>query len=160
MRTLACFVVLAAGVLNAQRSIPNIEGETLSGKKVSLPRELGSESALLIIGFTHSSQTQTKAWSLRVHSRFPTWSIAVLEDVPRLVRGMVSHSIKSSIPKEQYDRFLLVYHGEKELKQAAGFEQPDDAYLLVIDRVGVVRWSFHGPVTDAAVEEVAGQFSH
>lgn len=147
-------------MLHAQRSIPNIEGETLSGKKVSLPRELGSESALLIIGFTHSSQAQTKAWGVRVSGRFPTWSIAVLEDAPRLVRGMISHGIKGSVPKEQYDRYLLVYHGEKELKQAAGFERPDDAYLLVIDKAGAVRWSFHGPETDAAMEQLAGQFSH
>jgi hypothetical protein len=40
--------------------------ETLSGKKVSLPSDLGSESALLVIGFTNGSQAQTKAWSLRV----------------------------------------------------------------------------------------------
>src|SRR5215475_2875347 len=111
MRTLACLLALWAGMLHAQRSIPNIEGETLSGKKVSLPRDMGGKPALLIIGFTHGSQEQTKAWSIRVHGRFPTWSIAVLEDVPRLIRGMVSHSIKSSLPKEQYDRFLLVYRG-------------------------------------------------
>jgi hypothetical protein len=157
MRTLVCLLALCAGILDAQGSIPNIEGETLSGKKVSLPRDLGSKPALLIIGFTHGSQAQTKAWSLRVQDRFLTWSIAVLEDVPRLVRGMVTHSIKSAIPKEQYDRFLLLYRGEKELKQVAGFDRPDDAYLLVIDGAGAVRWSCHGSVTGAAVEEIGRQ---
>jgi hypothetical protein len=147
-------------MLQAQGSIPNIQGETLSGKKVSLPGDLGSQSALLIIGFTHGSQAQTKAWGLRVHDRFPTWSIAVLEDVPRLVRGMVSHSIKNSIPKDQYDRFLLVYHGEQQLKEAAAFDRPDDAYLLVIDSTGTVRWRGHGPVSDAALEEISSRLSH
>jgi hypothetical protein len=154
MRTLACLLALSAGLLHAQGSIPPIEGETLSGKKISLPAALGSDSAVLIIGFTHASQTQTKAWGQRVHDRFPTWSIAVLEDVPRLVRGMVSHSIKGAIPKDQYDRFLLVYHGEKGLKQAAGFDRPDDAYVLVIDKTGSIRGSYHGPVTDTAIEQI------
>jgi hypothetical protein len=158
MRTFARLLVLCAGVLHAQRAIPNIEGETLSGKKVLLTGDIGSESALLIIGFTHGSQAQNKAWGLRVGGRFPTWSIAVLEDVPQLVRGMVSHGIKGGIPKEQYDRFLLVYHGEKQLKEAAAFDRPDDAYLLVIDRAGAIRWRFHGPVSDAAVEQIAVQF--
>ena len=159
MRTLACLLVaLCAGSLHAQRSMPIVEGETLAGKKVSLPRDLGSKPALLIIGFTHGSQAQTKAWGLRVRDRFPTWSIAVLEDVPHLVRGMVSRGIKGGIPKEQYDRFLLVYHGEKQLKEAAAFDRPDDAYLLVIDRAGAIRWRFHGPVSDAAVEQIAVQF--
>jgi predicted transcriptional regulator len=73
---------------------------------------------------------------------------------------MVTHGIKGSVPKEQYDRFILVYHGEKELKQAAGFDRPDDAYLLVIDRTGAVHWSFHGPVTDAAVEQIGQHLNH
>jgi len=111
--------------------------------------------AILILGFTHGSQAQTKAWGARVGRRFPAWSIAVLEDVPRLVRGMVSHSIKSSIPKEQYGHFVLVLHGEKELKQAAGFDRPDDAYLLLIDASGRIQWSCHGAPTDAAIDEIA-----
>jgi hypothetical protein len=160
VRTLACLLAICAGVLHAQQPLPAIEGETLSGKKVSLPDATGGRSALLIIGFTHGSQTQTKAWSLRVRDRFPAWSIAVLEDVPRLIRGMVSHSMKSDVPKEQHDRFVLVYHGEKQLKQAAGFDRPDDAYLLVIDPAGDIRLSLHGPVTDAAVEQIASQFAH
>ena len=160
MRTLCCLLFAAFGALHAQQAISPIEGETLSGKKVTLPAAAGGEPALLIIGFTHGSQAQAKAWTLRVHDRFPAWSIAVLEDVPRLVRGMATHGIRSGTPKDQYDRFLLVFHGEKQLKQAAGFDHPDDAYLLVIDGAGAIRWSFHGPVTDAAVEQLAGQFPH
>jgi hypothetical protein len=160
MRSIACLLIVCAGALCAQRSIPAIEGETLSGKKMSLPAAAGGQPALLIIGFTHASQAQTKAWSARVHDRFPAWSIAVLEDVPRLVRGMATHGIRSATPKEQFDRFLLVYHGEKELKEAAGFDRPDDAYLLVIDGTGAIRWSYHGPVTDAAVEQIGVEFKH
>lgn len=138
-------------MLSAQ-PLPRIEGETLSGKKVTLP---DGRPAVLIIGFTHGSQAQTKAWSQRIHNQIDTWSISVLEDVPRLMRGMVSHSIKGSIPREEHDRFLLVYHGEKELKQAAGFDRPEDAYVLAIDASGAVLWRFHGSVTDAAAEQAA-----
>jgi hypothetical protein len=160
MRSVFCLVAVCAGVLQAQQNLPVIDGETLAGKKASLPAAAGGQPALLIIGFTHGSQTQTKAWSLRVHDRFPAWSIAVLEDVPRLVRGMATHGIKSGTPKDQYDHFLLVYHGEKQLKEAAGFDRPDDAYLLAIDGTGVVRWRYHGPVTDQAVEQIGEQLHH
>jgi hypothetical protein len=159
MRTLICLLALCAGRLLAQQTLPAVDGETLSGKKVSLPAAAAGQPALLIIGFTHGSQTQTKAWAMRVRGRFPTWSIAVLEDVPRLVRGMATHGIKSGTPKDQYDRFLLVYHGEKQLKQAAGFDSPDDAYLLVIDGTGAIRWSYHGTVTDAAIEQIASHLN-
>jgi hypothetical protein len=160
MRGLSCLLTLCAGLACAQQAIPSIDGETLSGRKVSLPAALGGSPALLIVGFTHASQAQTKAWSTRVSGRFPAWSIAVLEDVPRLVRGMATHGIKSGTPKDQYDHFLLIYHGEKKLKEAAGFDRPDDAYLLVVDGAGAVRWSYHGPVTDVAVEQIASQLNH
>jgi hypothetical protein len=160
MRGFSFTLALCASLLHGQQFIPPVEGETLSGNKVSLPAATGGHSALLIIGFTHGSQNQAKAWSLRVRDRFPAWSVAVLEDIPRLVRGMVARSIKSGTPRELHDRFVLVYRGEKQLKQAAGFDRPDDAYLLVIDPAGAIRWSFHGPVTDAAMEQVGRQFKH
>jgi hypothetical protein len=76
-----------------------------------------------------------------------------------MVRGMATHGIKSGTPKDQFDHFLLVFHGEKQLKRAVGFDRPDDAYLLVIDGAGVIRWSFHGPVTDAAMEQIAARLA-
>ena len=85
------------------------------------------------------------------------YSIAVLQDVPKLVRGMAVHGIKSGVPPEQQGRFLLVYHNEAELKQAAGFATPDDAYLLVLEPGGAIRWRFHGPVTDSAIEQLLAQ---
>ncbi|HLH20260.1 MAG TPA: hypothetical protein VKX45_23745 [Bryobacteraceae bacterium] len=159
MRNLACLAALFCGIALAQTALPEIQGQTLSGKAVTLPAAAGGKPALLILGFTHGSQTQTKAWEARAAGLGPVWSIAVLEDVPRLVRGMALHGIKSSIPKERYDRFVVVYRGEKELKQAVGFGPPDDAYLLAIDAGGAIRWRYHGPVTDAAVEEIRKQLA-
>jgi hypothetical protein len=151
------FILLAFSIvcLNAQETFPTTQAETLTGKKVTVP---DGHPAVFIIGFTRASQTQTKAWSQRISNRFPTWSVSVLEDVPRLMRGMVTHAIKGSIPNEQHDRFLLVYHNEKELKQTAGFDQPDDAYLVVVDAGGAIKWRYHGAVTDDAVKQLAGQF--
>jgi hypothetical protein len=151
---------LCCGLAYGQQAMPATEGETLSGRKVSLPAAAEGQPALLIIGFTHGSEVQTKAWSQRMRERLPVWSIAVLEDVPGLVRGMAKHGIKSAVPKEQYDRFVLVYHGEKQLKQVAGFEKGDDAYVLAIDKAGVITWRFHGPASDAAVDQAMRQFPH
>lgn len=146
-------LLLNAALLYSQQRLPAIEGETLAGAKVTLPAALGT-ATLLIIGFTRGSQEQTKAWSQRVSGRYPAWSIAVLEDVPRLIRGMVSRGIRSGTPKDQHSHFLLVYRGEQQLKQAAGFSRPDDAHLLIIDGAGTIRWRFHGAVTDAAMEQL------
>ncbi len=149
-------VLLFLALRLAAQQFPAIEAQNLREHRVKLP---DGAPAVIVMSFTHASQNQTKAWSQRIGTQMPLWSIAVLEDVPRLVRGMASHGIKSGVPEPQRERFLLVYHGEKELKQAAGFSTPDDAYVLVIDKSGAIRWKFHGAVTDAAFEELKKQFA-
>ena len=152
MRLLA---LLFAIPLLAQQ-FPSIEGQNLREHRVKLP---DGKPSVVVMGFTHGSQTQTKAWTQRIGTQLPLYSIAVLEDVPRLVRGMASHGIKSGVPENQRERFLLVYHNEKELKEAAGFSTPDDAYVLLVDSTGAIRWKLHGPVTDAAMEQLKFEFA-
>jgi hypothetical protein len=152
-------VLCLAYPLQAQQSFPQVQGETLAGKKVELPGAFGGQ-AVVILGFTHGSQKQTKEWGQRLRGERAVWSVAVLQDVPKLVRGMVVHGIKSGMPKEIYDRFVVVYSGEKALKDAARFDRPDEAYLMIVDGTGAIRWRFHGPATDAAVQEVQGLALH
>jgi ATP10 protein len=155
---LTLFVCLVSTVF--AETLPQIEGENLVGKKIVLPDAAAGHRAILVIGFSHASQGQTKAWADRLDREFSNpamvtvYPVAVLEAVPRLVRGMASHAIKSGTPKEQFGRFLLVYHKEAELKTAAVFSAPDDAYILLLDASGGIRWHFHGPVTDSAVAEL------
>jgi len=137
---------------------PEIQAETLSGKRVALPADVQGKPTLFVIGFTRASKDQTGYWSKKIPSDMVNfYSIAVLEDVPRLVRPAVTHAMKSDTAKEKRDRFLLVYSKEKELKEAVGFEKPDDAYLILIGPDGEVRWRFHGPFSHTTMSEMRTQ---
>lgn len=152
--------ILLAMAAVAAESLPRFEGQSLSGNAVTLPDAAKGRAALLILGFSRGSQAQTKAWGQRVETAFRAnpkvviYSNAVLEDVPRLVRGMVARGIKSGIPAGQQDRFLLVYQHEQELKRAVRFKRPDDAYLVLLDGTGNILWRFAGAPADAALAEL------
>jgi len=62
------------------------------------------------------------------------------------VRPMIMHGMRSGVPKPEQDRFLPLFHGEKEWKQTAGFtkEAGDQAYLLLVSSDGTVLWTNHG----------------
>lgn len=152
MRSLALALLFAVGLYAEQ--FPRIEGDNLLNQKTALPDAAAGHVSLVVIGFSHASQNETKAWAVRVQHDLPTYSIAVLEDAPRLVRGMAIHGMKGSVPEDQRGNFVVVVRNEKELKQAAGFDQPNDAYVLLLDKDGAIQWKFHGQVTDAAVEEL------
>ena len=159
MRISAWFAIgaLSIGVSLGADLFPATPAETLTGKKVDLPAIAKGRVAVLVIGFTHASQNQTKPWGQKIPREIETYPVAVLEDVPKLFRGMASGGIKSSVAADARERFLLVYKGEKEMKQAVGFDQPDDAYVVLLDPQGAIRWRFHGAVTDAALAELKSQ---
>src|SRR5690349_1882257 len=158
MRLLLTLVAFACAA--SAETLPRLEAENLLGRKIVLPDAAAGHAAILVIGFSHASQRPTKAWTERLDRRFPdpakvtVYPVAVLEAVPRLVRGMATHGIRSGAPKEQRVRFLLLYHQEAELKSAAGFSAPDDAYILLLDVHGAIRWRFHGEVTNPALAEL------
>jgi predicted transcriptional regulator len=50
---------------------------------------------------------------------------------------------------------MTVYGGNDDWKARVGFSAPHDAYLVLIDRQGIVRWLAHGRVSDARLQELA-----
>lgn len=140
--------------------MPRITGESLSGKQISLPSASAGSVAIICIGFSHASQSQLKPWAERLTAAFGkndgvlVYSIAVLEDAPRLVRGMAVHSMKSGVPAQKRDHFVVVYHGENELKRITGFQRPEEAYILLLDPRGEIQWVRHGSVSDGAFQEL------
>ena len=136
--------------------MPKVEGESLAGHHIVLPDAASGKVAVLIFGFTKASKTPTAAWAKKIstdfasQSAFSLYQLPVLEDVPRLVRGMVISSIRKGVPNQTRDRFVPILNGEAELKKLVSYKEQDDAYLIVLNRDGKIAAQMHGPVTDAA----------
>jgi hypothetical protein len=144
--------------------IPKTTSESLTGQEVILPDSLKGHLSVVIVGFSKSSQNGVKAWQTRARKQlgegFDIYQVAVLEDAPRFVRGMITHAMKSSTPAAEQDHFLVVVKGETELKKAAGFTDADDPYVFLLDASGEIRWRTHGAVSDDALKELQSQAGH
>ena len=156
-------LVCLCSAANAE-PMPQIAGSSLNGKQIQLPNASKGHPAVILLGFSHDSQTQMKQWGVRLRTQFSgspdveVYSIVVLEDAPRLIRGMIVHSMKSSVPADQHDRFLTVVQGEADLKRAAKFEKANEAYLLLLDVNGEIQWRTHGEATDRASSDLTDHF--
>jgi hypothetical protein len=146
----AVFFVAALSGFSRAETLPRVEGESLSGKRVVLPDDTHGKIAFLVIGFSKKGGDASGLWERRLKQDFGSdqayviHPIAVLEDAPRFIRGMIKAGIRRSTPPAEQDRFVILVHGEQTLKQFAGFSGPDDAYLLLVDANGEVRWKGHG----------------
>lgn len=143
--------------VHAQTStaLPRIQGETFAGRKVQLPDDVRGEVAVLIFGFTKASSKPTGAWAKKISADFgerrglELYQLPVLEDVPRLIRGMVISGIKKGVPESERDHFVPVLQDEAALKRAVNYSAPDDAYLVILDREGKVVQQMREPVQDS-----------
>jgi hypothetical protein len=153
---LLSLLLLTFGAYAQTQPMPHAEGESFAGQKVVLPDAARGHVAVLVFGFTKASKEPTRAWAQRTlrefgtQSGFEVYQLPVLEDVPRLVRGMVISSIKKGVPENLRDHFVPILHGESELKQLVGYKEPDDAYVVVLDPSGQIAGQMHGPFTEAA----------
>jgi hypothetical protein len=141
--------------------MPRIEGESLAGHKVVLPDAASGKVAVLIFGFSKASKGPTSAWGDKILSGFAAqpgfelYQLPVLEDVPRLIRGMVISGIKKGVKENMRDHFVPIIQGESSLKKLVGYKEAEDAYLVIIDRSGKIVGQTHGPCNEASYSQLA-----
>jgi hypothetical protein len=152
---LSLFVVflVLVGALAAQ-SIPHAQADTLSGGKITLPDAALGHTVIFTIGFSRAGGDATNRWNRELKKQLAGksdvhfYTVAVLQDAPKMVRGMIRHGMRNGVPKDEQDAFLLIYEGEDAWKAFAGFSGADDAYLIVVDSTGTARARVHGKTPD------------
>jgi ATP10 protein len=146
-------MLLVAACLSAQ-VIPHTEAETLSGKTIVLPDAATGHPVVFIVGFSRAGGDSSGRWGKQLRQEFTTdsnvqiYSVAELQDAPKMVRGMIRHSMRGNIPQSEQDTFVVLSQDEDVWKKLADFSDPNDAYILLVDSAGRIRWRTHGKVPD------------
>ena len=78
----------------------------------------------------------------------------ILESVPKLLRGAVLHSIKSEVSARSQPHFAPLTTDEKRWRSLVHYNQPNDAYVLLVDSNGQVRAQLQGAPTDASYQDL------
>jgi hypothetical protein len=160
---LCCLPLFNSSYAQSTRQLPRIEGDSFAGHRVVLPEAASGKVAVLIFGFTKASKVPTSAWADKLQPDFGTrpgfevYQLPVLEDVPRFVRGMVISGIRKGVPENKRDHFVPILQGEAELKTFVGYKEPDDAYLVILDRAGNIVQQIHGAPNDSNYARVRSE---
>ena len=142
-------------------TLPLLEGSYLTGKKASLPEAAQGKTALLALGFTYESRHAVEKWSDRFAGEFMKtpdftfYEIPLIGGIGRLARWFIDSGMRRGTPKERHENVITVYGGVDPWKRRVGFSEPDDAYLILIDRQGTIRWLHSGPFDESAFAQLA-----
>lgn len=146
------FACLVAASVHAGELLPELPVQTLDGKGLSLPAAWPAQPVLLIAGFSRASRDPCRTWSERLRSEPPAdlavYQMAVIDDVPGLLRGLVTRGMRKGVPSALHERFLLVTEQGQAWRQLADYAQPDTAYLLLFDARHQLRWHSAGPMDE------------
>ena len=167
-RFLACTVLviavsLAAQVASAQVSlgrIPAARGTVLSGQDVALPDAFRGKAGVLVVGFSQSSRDEVANWGRRLGTDYfdspnvAYYELAMLAEVPKFLRGLVTRKIREQVSQHGQMHFLPVGDHEDDWKAAAGYGNPNDAYVLLVDGSGSVVWRTGGALTGPTYTEL------
>ena len=151
---------LCSSLCEAQ-SIPAFHGRSFAGDEVTFPHDLDRRIGILIVGFSKKSGENAKIWGAAIAHQFETdsqvvyYEMPVLEGVPSLIRGLVLRSMRHGMSAAEQSHFAPVLQDEDKWKEAVHFNSPDDAYVLVLNRVGVVKWRTQGAMTASSRDSLA-----
>lgn len=123
---------------------------------MALPDALKGKIGVLVVGFSHGSQGEVSNWGRLITAEYGQnrgveyYEIPMLGGAPKMLRGMIVKKMGSSVPAAERPHFLPLMDDDKPWRAAAHYDKADDAYVLVVDGDGLVRWQTQGDATDAA----------
>src|SRR3954462_13334678 len=158
---------LAAGAaqesLQVGDPLPRLTGHLLTGSEAVLPQALAGKVALIAMGFTYKSRFPVEAWADWYRATIDSTTAVTFLEVPMiggaatLGRWFIDRGMRKGTPAELHDNVITVYGGTGDWKQRLLYSpaHEDDAYLIVVDRNGVVRWLHHGAFDQARADDLA-----
>lgn len=147
---------LATPVLSSGQPMPALKGEFLTGRQAVLPDAASGRVALLAFGFTYDSRFAVEAWVGRFRKDFGKKPDVTFSEIPmiggiaRLGKWFIDSGMRKGTPLADQENVITVYGGTEPWKRHLGYQSPDAAYLIVLDREGIVRWRHSGVFDEEA----------
>lgn len=166
-RTLPLLVLTAAAASAADlppgTRLPALKGEYLSGRNATLPDDAAGRVSLLALGFTYESRFAVEAWVKKFRTEFGEspqagfYEIPMIGGMARMGKWFIDSGMRRATPKGDHEHVITVYGGTGPWKDRLGFKAPNGAYLILLDKTGVVRWRHSGPFDEAAYKALAAE---
>lgn len=145
--TLLVCLLASSFALHVGDAVPPISGVTLAQQTLTLPEAGLGKAAAIVISFSRAAGEDSRLWNEHLDrdrasiGPFERFTVIMLEQAPSFIRGMVVSKIKSSMPRAEHAKTLIVYKDENLWKQRIGVSDDTHAYVLLLDKDGKLAWT-------------------
>ena len=147
MKLTALFLLLLAHAfaqLHPGDAFPAFSGGTISGSKLELPSAAKGRAAAVIFSFSRRAGDDARAWTERLVRDFGpavgSFIVIMLEDVPRLFRGIAASGIEKGMPTALHGHTVIASSDEALWKKRLAVSDLNRSYVILLDAEGRVRW--------------------
>jgi hypothetical protein len=164
--SLISMILLASSVvplLSAGQPMPPLKGEYLTGRTAQLPDAASGKVTLVALGFTYQSRFPVEAWISRFrldfgeNSQITFYEVPMIGGMARIGKWFIDSGMRKGTPAKDQENVITVYGGVDSWKQRMGYQAPDVAYLVLLDKHGKVRWHYSGSFDENAYRELNAQ---
>jgi hypothetical protein len=144
-------------------ALPSFTGDDLAGTKVTLPGAASGRVALIAFGFSYDSRTPVEAWTSHARTawgaepQFTWYQVPMIGGFGRLAKPFISGGMRKETEPRYRANAVIVFGGTGPWKSRLGVRDDKLAYLVLIDRDGMIRWRYAGAFTPAAATELDAQ---
>ncbi len=103
--------------------LPSLTGDNLNSRKMTLPRDLPGDPALLFIAFDQDHQSQIDSWikGLNDSAAVPWLEVPIIEPSNAFVRAMIAGGMRRDITAtEVRERVVTIYTAPNAVAQTVG----------------------------------------
>lgn len=165
---LAAWLVSIALAAGAQAplvgtALPAFTGDDLAGRKVTLPDAARGRVTLIAFGFTYDSREPVEAWTAHARSvwggesQFTWYQVPMIGGLARLAKPFITGGMRKQTEPRYRPNAVVVFGGTGPWKARLGVGDERWAYLVLLDRDGIIRWRHAGSYDPAAAADLDAQ---
>ncbi len=117
---------------------------------------------LVAMGFTYESRYPVEAWAdwyrtaLGSRTDVTFFEVPIISGLATLGQWFIDRGMRNGTPVALHQNVITVYGGTGVWKAALDYgpRHEDDAYLIVLDGDGVVKWRHHGMFDDVTAGQL------
>lgn len=140
---------------------PSTSGESLNKRLIQIPAGLDAEYNILMVAFLQRQQEDVDTWLPTAseiaadHANVEYYELPTVRDGGPFFKWFLDNGMRSGIPAfAARERTITLYVNTAEFRTKSGIEGEDRIWTGIVTRDGKVHWSFRGPATPQALEEL------
>jgi hypothetical protein len=142
----------------------NLPAQNLKGLPRAFPADMAEHRAIVVVTFSQAASDEGAQWTRKLREKqtelaITIYQVAILEEVPPMVRFLVISAMRRGIPKELHDNFWIATSSAREWQEVIGSRSLGQAHVFLLEGRTQIPWHFDGAYSKPGFQSLLAALS-